>query len=364
MSIPSTTISSTVTKPPTPPPSNLSASKRGFPAIFYPLAALALILLFNFLFTENFFQIEVRDGRLFGSTIDILNRGTPVLLLALGMTLVIATGGIDLSVGAVMALSGAVAACIIARPEDSPITRLGLSQSLPAVYFFSLFIALAAGVFNGVLVAYVRLQPIVATLILMVAGRGIAQLFTNGQIPTFENRSFEFLGSGFVFGLPFPLLLALALFFVVLVLIRGSALGLLIEAVGNSPEASRLAGVNSAVVKFSTYVLCALLAGVAGLIATADLKSADVNNTGLTLELDAILAAAIGGTVLSGGRFSLWGSLLGAIIIQTLTTTILARGIPREAALVLKALIVVALCLLQSPQFRTLVLKPFSRRPQ
>jgi ribose/xylose/arabinose/galactoside ABC-type transport system permease subunit len=346
-----------------PPPGNgKRLPSRTLAMVIYPLAALAILLLFNLLLTPGFFRIEVRDGRLFGSLIDILNRGTPVLLLSLGMTLVIATGGIDLSVGAVMALVGAVAACLIARPDDSPLHFLNVSGSLPLILAISLFVALLAGLFNGVLVAAFKLQPIVATLILMVAGRGAAQLVTNGQIPTFHYRPFEFLGAGFLFGLPFPLVLAVVLFVLILVLVRASALGLLIEAVGNNPVAARLAGVHAGGVKLACYVVCALLAGVAGLIATADIKAADVNNTGLYLELDAILAAAIGGTSLAGGRFSLVGATIGALVIQTLTTTILARGVAPELTLVIKAAVVVALCLLQSPRFRESLVRVARRR--
>jgi len=342
--------------------SGKSPARAAIVTALYPALALAILLIFNLLFTPGFFRIEVRDGRLFGSLIDILNRGTPVLLLSLGMTLVIATGGIDLSVGAVMALVGAVAACLIARPVDSPLHVLDVSHSLALILTISLAVALLAGLFNGILVATFRLQPIVATLILMVAGRGAAQLVTNGQIPTFQDRAFEFLGSGFLFRLPFPLVLAVILFVVISVLIRGSALGLLIEAVGNNPVAARLAGVRASGVKLACYVLCALLAGVAGLIATADIKAADVNNTGLYLELDAILAAAIGGTSLAGGRFSLIGTAIGALVIQTLTTTILARGAAPELTLVIKAGVVIALCLLQSAKFRGAILRLIRRR--
>ena len=335
---------------------------RNVATIAYPAIALGLLLLFNFFFTPGFFRIEIRDGRLFGSLIDILNRGTPVLLLSIGMTLVIATGGIDLSVGAVMALVGAVAACLIARPEDSPLHFLNVSSSLSLILLISLTVALIAGLFNGTLVAAFGLQPIVATLILMVAGRGAAQLITNGQIPTFEHPAFEFLGSGFLFGLPFPLILAIVILIVLVALVRGTALGLLIEAVGNNPVAARLAGVQAGGVKLLAYVLSALLAGIAGLIATADIKAADVNNTGLYLELDAILATAIGGTSLAGGRFYLGGTVIGALVIQTLTTTVLARGIAPELTLVIKAVVVVALCLMQSDKFRESISRIARRR--
>jgi simple sugar transport system permease protein len=187
-------------------------------------------------------------------------------------------------------------------------------------------------------------------------------LITNGQIPTFQSPGFEYLGSGFLLGLPFPLVLAFISFVLIVVIVRGSALGLLIEAVGNNPVTARLAGVQAGGVKLACYVLCAVLAGMAGLITTADIKAADVNNTGLYLELDAILAAAIGGTSLAGGRFSLVGALAGALVIQTLTTTILARGVAPELTLVIKAAVVVALCLLQSVKFRGSVGHLLSRK--
>ncbi len=333
-------------------------------AIVWPVLALMLLLLFNLLFTPGFFSIEVRGGRLFGSLIDILNRGTPVLVLSMGMTLVIATGGIDLSVGAVMALAGATAACLISRPEDSPLHLFDVHGSLPLVLLISLAVALLAGVFNGILVAGLRVQPIVATLILMVAGRGAAQLITNGQIPSFEHPGFEFIGGGFLLGLPFPFTIAVAIVLLMLLLVRGTALGLLVEAVGNNPIAARLTGINAAALKLTCYVVSALLAGVAGLIVTSDIKAADVSNTGQYLELDAILAAAIGGTALAGGRFSLLGSAVGALVIQTLTTTILARGVAPELTLVIKALVVIALCLFQSAKARELAFRLVARRAQ
>ena len=337
-----------------PPPLNRPSRWRALAPLAWPLLALVALLAFNFLFTPGFFDVRIVDNRLYGSLIDVLNRGAPTLLLALGMTLVIATGGIDLSVGAVMALTGAVAACLIVRPEDSPVSALNVGGSLTLVLLVSLLVALLAGVWNGVLVAFFRLQPIVATLILMVAGRGVAQLVTNGQIPTFEHPAFAWLGGGFVLMLPVPTIVAAAAALVMIALARGTALGLFVEAVGNNRVASRIAGVNATGVRLACYAISGLLAGVAGLLATADIKAADVNNIGLNLELDAILAVAIGGTSLAGGRFSLLGSVLGALVIQTLTTTILARGVAPETTLVAKSVIIVALCLLQSPRFRSL----------
>jgi ribose/xylose/arabinose/galactoside ABC-type transport system permease subunit len=262
-------------------------------------------------------------------------------------------------------LVGATAACLIARPADSPLSIIDVGGSLPLILLISLAVGLLAGVWNGVLVSFVRIQPIVATLILMVAGRGIAQLLTNGQIPTFEHRGFEFLGGGFAFMLPVPVLISIAASVVMLVLVRSTALGLFAESIGNNRRASRIAGVNAAGVTVFCYAVTGLMAGVAGLLVTSDIKAADVNNAGVYLELDAILAVAIGGTSLAGGRFYLLGSIVGALVIQTLTTTILARGVPTEATLLAKAAVIVALCLLQSEQFRARIgrLVARDRRP-
>jgi galactofuranose transport system permease protein len=308
----------------------------------WPLLALALALLFNAIFSPGFFHFTVRDGRLYGSLIDILNRAAPVMLLSLGMTLVIATGGVDLSVGAVMAITGASAALLL--------TKGGMA--VPAVVGFSLLIAVAAGLWNGALVGFFKVPPIVATLILMVSGRGIAQLLTGGQIITFENKSFEFLGRGALAGLPFTITLVL-LVWAALALLKGrTALGLFIECTGDNETAGRYSGVNTNAVKLVVYSICGLCAGLAGLIVTTDIKAADANSAGLWLELDAILATVIGGTALTGGRFYLAGSLIGAILIQTLTTTILTRGIAVELTLVVKAVVVILVCLLQSEKFR------------
>jgi simple sugar transport system permease protein len=259
------------------------------------------------------------------------------------MTLVIATGGVDLSVGAVMAIAGATAALLLTK------TSLGV----PLAIVISLAVAAVMGMWYGVLVGLFKVPPIVATLILMVSGRGIAQLLTDGQIITFENRSFEFIGRGAFAGLPFTItLVAVAWAFLSLLKAR-TALGLFIECTGDNETASRYAGVNTRLVKTIAYTACAFYAGLAGLIVTTDIKAADANNAGLWLELDAILATVIGGTALTGGRFYLGGSILGAILIQTLTTTILTRGIKVELTLVVKALVVILVCLLQSEKFRT-----------
>jgi galactofuranose transport system permease protein len=312
----------------------------------WPLLALALALVFNALLTPGFFNFTVRDGRLYGSLIDILNRAAPVMLLSLGMTLVIATGGVDLSVGAVMAIAGAVGAIMVSK-----------GNPVPVVIAAGLGVAVLAGLWNGALVGLFKVPPIVATLILMVSGRGIAQLLTHGQIITFENTSFEFIGRGAFVGLPFTITLVLAVWAALVLLKVRTALGLFIECTGDNETASRYSGVNTNVVKLTVYAICSLCAGLAGLIVTTDIKAADANNAGLWLELDAILATVIGGTALTGGRFQLAGSLIGAVLIQTITTTILTRGVAVELTLVVKAVVVILVCLVQSEKFRAAIWK-------
>lgn len=320
----------------------------------WPLLALALVLVFNAIFTTGFFHLEMKNDRLYGSLVDILNRAAPTMLLALGMTLVIATGGVDLSVGSVMAIAGAAAALMLTKT----------TQSVPVIITASLGIALFFGLWNGILVGFFKITPIVATLILMVSGRGIAQLLTDGQIITFDNKSFEFIGRGTFIALPFTITLVLIVYLLLELFTKRTAAGLFIESTGDNEKASQYAGVNTKFVKLLAYAICSLLAGLAGLIVTTDIKAADSNNAGLWLELDAILATVIGGTALTGGRFYLAGSLIGAILIQALTTTILTRGVPVQWTLVVKAVVIIIVCLMQSEAFRKSLAARFSRAPQ
>lgn len=302
------------------------------------LVALAVVLVLIGLVSPGFFSVTVQNGRLYGSLIDVGVRVAPVALLAVGMTLVIATRGIDLSVGAVMAITGAVAASLVAD-----------GQPVAVVLVTALAIGLACGLWNGVLVAFLDIQPIIATLILMVAGRGIAQLITGGVILTFNSDSFSYLGSGALFGIPMPILIWLAVGGAVGLLVRRSALGLLIEAVGINRRATQLVGVRARFLILATYAISGLCAAMAGMIVTADIHGADANNAGLWLELDAILAVVIGGTSLAGGRFSITASLIGALIIQALNTGILMSGWPPEFNLIVKAGVIVTILTLQSP---------------
>ena len=280
------------------------------------------------------------------------------------MTLVIATRGIDISVGAVVAIAAAVAALMIGgelvvkNGVQTQVSRFPMSLAIVA----ALAVAALCGLWNGLLVAKVGMQPIIATLILMVAGRGVAQLLTGGQIITVYYAPFFFLGNGFLFGLPFAVFIAAAVWGVLHLLMTRTALGLFIQAIGINPAAARVAGLHERLITVCVYVFCGFAAGVAGLVISSNVKSADGNNAGMLMELDAILAVTLGGTLLTGGRFSLAGSVLGALIIQTLTSTIYSIGVPPEINMVVKAAVVFLVMLLQSAEFRAalraLVVRP------
>ena len=326
--------------PRTVPQTDKPARRFRWPPGMPQIAALILVLLVDSLVAPHFFQITLQDGRLFGSPIDILNRAAPVALLAIGMTLVIATGGIDLSVGAVMAIAGATAAAMTVA-----------GHSLPVVLLAAIGSGVLAGLWNGILVAILKIQPFVATLILMVAGRGVAQLITSGQIVTFDSPSLAWIGSGKFLLFPTPVIIALVALVIFWLLARKTALGMFIEAVGINIRAAKNAGVNTRIVVMLAYVLSGVCAAIAGTIVAADIRGADANNAGLWLELDAILAVVIGGGSLMGGRFNLLLSVVGALIIQGMNTGILLSGFPPELNQVVKAVVVMCVLIVQSPRF-------------
>ena len=314
--------------------------------LVWPIVTLLLLLAVNTAFNASFLHLEWREGHLYGSLIDIVNRAAPLVLVSLGMTLVIATRGIDISVGAVVAIAAAVAAWMIGGSVASDVSRFPMWLAILA----ALGVALLCGLWNGLLVAKVGMQPIIATLILMVAGRGIAQLVTNGQIITIYYAPYFFIGSGYLLGLPFSVFIVAAVYAIVSLAMSRTALGLFIQAVGINPSAAHVAGVKARSITVWVYAFCGVCAGVAGLLISSNVKSADGNNAGQLLELDAILAVTLGGTSLLGGRFSLRGSMLGALIIQTLTTSIYALGIAPEVTLVVKAVVVFVVSISQSPR--------------
>jgi galactofuranose transport system permease protein len=327
--------------------------------LFLPTLVLAILLVLDFFMIPGFYKFEFRDGHLYGNVIDILVHASPTMVLAIGMTLVIATGGVDVSVGATIAISSSLA-CIMINPS---IVGLNLADPraiinnpqyswapLWLVIVLPLVVATLCGVWNGVLVAYWRIQPLVATLILMIAGRGIAQLLTNAIQIIIFNDTYAYIGNGFII-LPFSLLVAVAVLILAYLLTRRTAIGLYIEAVGINARSSFYSGLHERRVKLFAYSFCGLCAGIAGLMIASNIRTSDANNIGLYTELDAILAVTIGGTLLgAGGRFSLVGSVIGALVLQTTITSMLSFGVPASAILAVKALVVVLVIVLYAEQ--------------
>lgn len=291
--------------------------------------ALIVILAFNVLVTPNFLHPQT----LFVN----ISQVATIAIVAVGMTLVIATGGIDLSVGAVMALAGALAPLIFTSSfaEANPELGLALAIVVPVL------VALVCGVFNGVLVSYLNVQPIVATLIFFISGRGIALVLTNGNLQTFTHTGFSYLGTGKILGFPFQGYLVLVIAVIIWWLVNYSVFGRQLLAVGGNEKAARLSGVPVNRVKIGAYVICAGLSGIAGLIVVAINSASDAARIGNLMELDAIAAAVVGGTLLQGGKAPIFGAILGAVIIQLVKYTLLANGVADEVALIAKAGIII-----------------------
>ena len=264
--------------------------------------------------------------------------------------------------GAGSALAGAACCYVLSGGEQS-------TDFYHAPYILGVIAALAVGLlcgaWNGFLVAKLKIQPMVATLILFTAGRGIAQLITDGQMIYLRVDHFKRLGATIPgVPIPTPVFVAIAVVILTMILLKKTALGLYIETVGINSKAARLVGLNATRIKFLTYAFCGLMSGIAGLIITSRVYSIDANNAGLNLELDAILAVALGGNSLGGGKFSLMGSVIGAYTIQALTTTLYAMSVKADQIPVYKAIVVIVIVALQSPEFaryRNIVKQKLSR---
>ncbi|EPE94695.1 sugar ABC transporter permease [Rhizobium grahamii] len=299
------------------------------------LAFLALIV-FNIIVTPNFLSWQTLNVN--------LTQVATIVIVATGMTLVIATGGIDLSVGSLMAISGAVAPMIFMGtlfPINSPALAVALAFTIP------ILIAMGLGWFNGFLVTRFAIQPIVATLVLFIAGRGIAQVITNGNLQVFKNDIFQFIAMGRVAGIPTQVALMLVIAALAFCLIRFTVIGRQIIAVGGNEKAARLTGIPVRHVKTVVYVISGGLAGLAGLIVVARNSASDANLVGMGMELDAIAAVAVGGSLLTGGRANIIGTLLGALVIQLVRYTLLANGVPDAAALIVKAALIIIAVFIQ-----------------
>jgi galactofuranose transport system permease protein len=318
---------------------------------FWGIIAILLLLLVNVVKDPSFLSVSINsaNGNLVGNLVDILRASAPILMIAVGMSLVVATGGIDLSVGSIMVVAGAVSMEFLKAngPSSSGGIALGALGAALAV-------SALLGVVNGILVSVVGLQPFISTLVMMLAGRGLAKVITSGQNTAASNGPFRWIANGYVIGLPVVVLLAVVVVLVVALVVRRSALGLMIEAIGVNPKASRMAGIKPRGLLITVYALSALLAGIAGIFATASVMTVDVSRTGYQLELDAILAVVIGGASLAGGKFSMGGAVVGALLIATLDKTIVFLGVSSSATPAFKAAVIIVLCLLQSERVRNL----------
>lgn len=292
------------------------------------LALIALIVL-NMLITPNFLQLQTLYVN--------LTQVATIAIVALGMTMVIASGGIDLSVGAVMALSGALAPFIFLSDFGVANPVVGLTLAI----LIALLAGLVCGMFNGFLINQFAIQPIVATLVLFIAARGLAQVLTNGNLQVFDNPAFEFIGTGRILGLPFQALAAIVLAIVLSWVVRRTSYGRYLLAVGGNPTAANLSGISVNRVRLLTYAICGVLAGFAGMVVSAINSASDANQTGQLMELDAIAAAVVGGASLMGGKAPIIGALIGACIIQLVKYTLLANGVHDAVALIAKAAIII-----------------------
>ena len=300
------------------------------------LAALIALIVFNMVFTKHFLSVQTLNVN--------LTQVATIVIVGVGMTLVIATGGIDLSVGSLMAISGAIAP-IIFMGKIFAIGEIHVAVGLAMV--IAIAAAGAFGWFNGWLITRFRIQPIIATLVLFIAGRGIAQVSTNGNLQPFKLGEFQWIGLGRWFGVPVQVVIMLLLVAAAAWVLRRSLFGRQILAIGGNERAARLAGIPVASVKRWVYCISGLCSGIAGLVVIAINSSSDANLVGLGMELDAIAAVAVGGTLLSGGRATVIGTLIGALIIQLVRYTLLANGVPDDAAKLVKASLIIGAVWLQ-----------------
>ena len=324
--------------------------------LFIPFAALALLVLFNLIADPSFFAVSIRENSLgnpvlSGHIISVLDNASELVLLAIGMTLVTASsGGQDISVGATMAIAGSVILRMVCGGQASADT---MQMPLVLAVLIGIGVTMCFGAFNGALVAYLNIQPMVATLILFTAGRSIAAWINNNQLPIINDLAFKYAGT-FLPGIPVPTPIFITAFMIALfwLILKFTNLGLYTQSVGINPHSSRLNGIDPQKVKLLTYVILGVCVAVAGFMRVSRSGSINYSRIAENIEMDAILAVALGGNALSGGRFNIYGSILGAYIIQFLTTTLYKYEVPSTALPAYKAVVVILLVVFSSPVVR------------
>lgn len=322
-----------------------------------PLFALFLLTVFNLIRDIGFFSLTIttnNDGNtvLSGNIISILNGASELAILAIGMTLVTASSrGQDISVGAAAAIAGSVFVRVLRENQITmPIILLA--------FLASCVVAIIFGAFNGTLVAAFKIQPMIATLILFTAGRSIAYWINGGATPTVESPLLGYIGS-FIPGIPIPTPIIIVIVFGVLVslVLRFTNLGLYTQAVGINEKSARLNGINAAWIKLLSFMILGVCAAISGAVGVSRIGLINHETLLLDIEMDAILAVAIGGNALSGGKFSLTGSVIGAYVIQALTTTLYAMKVPSTAIKACKAIVIIAIVVMGSPIVKAYVLQ-------
>ena len=324
--------------------------------IVIPIAALLLLAIFNLIYDPSFFKVVLKenssgDSILSGNLISIIDSGSELAILAIGMTLVTASsGGQDISVGAAIAIAGSVMIRVLCGGESSPTE---LASPIIVAFIIGVAVAMFFGAFNGALVAYFKIQPMVATLILFTAGRSIAAWINNNELPIVPGEDFKVFG-GYISGIPIPtpFIIAIACFIVTWLIMKFTNLGLYVQSVGVNEKTSRLNGLNPELIKLMTYVFLGVCVAVAALIKISRISSINYSVIAKDIEMDAILAVALGGNALSGGKFSIGASVLGAYVIQFLTTTLYKLEVSAVALPAYKAVVVIVLVVLSAPTVR------------
>ncbi len=324
--------------------------------LFIPIAALLILALFNLIADPSFYKITLGYNSagnpvLSGYLMTILDYGSELAILAIGMTLVTAaTGGQDISVGATMAIAGSVILRVLCGTNSRPEV---LQAPIIVAFLVACVVSMLFGAFNGTLVAYFKIQPMVATLILFTAGRSIAAWINNNELPIISDPTFSYYG-GFIPGIPIPtpFFIAMACVIITALVLKFTNLGLYTQAVGINESSSRLNGLNPTFIKFLTFVILGLCVAVAGLIKVSRLSSINYSVIAKDIEMDAILAVALGGNALSGGKFNMTASILGAYVIQFLTTTLYKFNVQSDALPAYKAVVVIALVIFSAPVVR------------
>lgn len=327
--------------------------------LFIPLIAIILLALINLIVDPGFFKItpvinNAGNRVLSGYPITILDYGSELGILAIGMTLVTAaSGGQDISVGATIAIAGSTMLKIICGGVSRPTEVRNYTTTVIIAFVVACLVGMLCGAFNGVLVSVFKIQPMIATLILFTAGRSIAAWINNNELPIVPDPRFGYFG-GFIPGIPIPTTVFIVIICIVLIalVLKFTNLGLYTQAVGINSSSSRLNGINPTFIKFLSFVILGLCVAVAALIKVSRLSTINYSVIAKDIEMDAILAVALGGNALSGGKFNMWASILGAYVIQFLTTTLYKFNVPSDALAAYKAVVVILLVVFSAPKVR------------